>query len=140
MNGINHIIVPEETDEYPYEPKTIQSWKKEFDPKKLEEKLLQRGREHFSQAQGTPFTEEPLRTMLPFMANSKFADKILEGKIPEELKISWVTRKVLEQAKRKRKESGAEFTENDVITGYRRWRESTSTSPSGRHLGHQKAI
>ena len=79
-NGITHIIIPEETDEYPYEPKTIQSWKKEFDPKKLEEKLLQRGREHFSQAQGTPFTEEPLRTMLPFMANSNLAERTLKGK------------------------------------------------------------
>ena len=24
--------------------------------------------------------------------------------------------------------------------GFRKWRESTSTSPSGRHLGHYKAL
>ena len=102
--------------------------------------MLQRGREHFNQAQGTPFTEEPLRTMLPFTADSELAEKILEGKIPEDLEISLITRDVLEQAKRKTKEIDAEFTENDIITGYKKWRESTSTSPSGRHLGHQKAI
>ena len=49
-------------------------------------------------------------------------------------------REALEQAKRKTKEIDADFIEKDTITWYRRQRASTLTSPSGRHLGHQKAI
>ena len=33
-----------------------------------------------------------------------------------------------------------EISTADVLKGFGRWRESTSTSPSGRHLGHYKAI
>jgi hypothetical protein len=32
------------------------------------------------------------------------------------------------------------ITPETFITGIKRWRESTSTSPSGRHLGHYKAL
>jgi hypothetical protein len=32
------------------------------------------------------------------------------------------------------------LSEEDIIRGITRWKESTSTSPSGRHLGHYKAI
>ena len=31
-------------------------------------------------------------------------------------------------------------TESDLSTGFSKWRESTSTSPSGRHLGHYRSI
>jgi hypothetical protein len=33
-----------------------------------------------------------------------------------------------------------EISEADVINGFKGWNENTSTSPSGRHLGHYKAI
>jgi hypothetical protein len=33
-----------------------------------------------------------------------------------------------------------EISEDDFILGFRKWKESTSTSPSGWHLGHYKAI
>jgi hypothetical protein len=32
------------------------------------------------------------------------------------------------------------ITPDDVAYGFSKWKESTSTSPSGRHLGHYKAI
>ena len=34
----------------------------------------------------------------------------------------------------------AYISKDDVKAGYKRWRESTSTSPSGLHLGHEKAV
>jgi hypothetical protein len=32
------------------------------------------------------------------------------------------------------------FTPQDIHKGFSKWKERTSTSPSGRHLGHYKAI
>jgi hypothetical protein len=33
-----------------------------------------------------------------------------------------------------------DITEQDVKKGFAKWTESTTTSPSGRHLGHYKAL
>ncbi|KAI2497153.1 hypothetical protein MHU86_17356 [Fragilaria crotonensis] len=33
-----------------------------------------------------------------------------------------------------------DISEDDVLRGFKAWKERTSTSPSGRHLGHYKAI
>ena len=33
-----------------------------------------------------------------------------------------------------------EISEDDITKGFKSWKESTSTSPSGRHLGHYKAL
>jgi hypothetical protein len=33
-----------------------------------------------------------------------------------------------------------EIAADDVIYGFRKWHESTSTSPSGRHLGHYRSL
>jgi hypothetical protein len=32
------------------------------------------------------------------------------------------------------------LTELDVLKGFQSWKETTSTSPSGRHLGHYKSL
>ena len=32
------------------------------------------------------------------------------------------------------------ITKEDIKRGYKKWRESTSTSPSSRHLGYYKSI
>ena len=106
----------------------------------MEERLLKRNKQHFQLAQGTPFTEDPLRTELPFSGSSKLARQILDGRqIPEELKMSVNTR-MMQKAKRKTHEIKVEFTVDEVKKGFQRWRETTSTSPSGRHLGHYKSI
>jgi hypothetical protein len=38
------------------------------------------------------------------------------------------------------KKINCEISDVDFILGFKGWRESTSTSPSGHHLGHYKAI
>ena len=49
-------------------------------------------------------------------------------------------RKILKKAKRKTEEIKTEFMVDEVKNGFQRWRETTSTSPSGIHLGHYKSI
>jgi hypothetical protein len=38
------------------------------------------------------------------------------------------------------KKIDCEIKEELFISGFKKWKESTLTSPSGRHLGHYKAI
>jgi hypothetical protein len=38
------------------------------------------------------------------------------------------------------KKIDCEITEEVFISGFKKWKESTLTSPSNRHLGHYKAI
>jgi hypothetical protein len=52
---------------------------------------------------------------------------IRELSMPEEIKVLG-------------KKIDTEISEEDFISGFKGWKESTSTSPSGRHLGHYKAI
>jgi hypothetical protein len=40
----------------------------------------------------------------------------------------------------KGKKISCEISEDNFISGFRKWKESTSTSSSGWHLGHYKAI
>jgi hypothetical protein len=52
---------------------------------------------------------------------------IKELAMPEEIKVFG-------------KKIDCEISEEDFLLGIKGWKESTSTSPSGRHLGHYKAI
>lgn len=52
---------------------------------------------------------------------------IWEMPMPEEIKV--LGKKIV-----------CEISEEAFISGFKGWRESTSTSPSGHHLGHYKAI
>jgi hypothetical protein len=38
------------------------------------------------------------------------------------------------------KKIDSNISDDDLIDGFKKWKESTSTSPSGQHLGHYKAI
>jgi hypothetical protein len=61
------------------DPKTTTAWRTVTDPTEIEHYLLLRNCLHFGQAQGTPFTVEPLRTHLDWTASLPAADKILLG-------------------------------------------------------------
>jgi hypothetical protein len=52
---------------------------------------------------------------------------IKELSMPEEIKVLG-------------KQLDYEMTEEIFISGFKKWKESTSTSPAGCHLGHYKAI
>jgi hypothetical protein len=55
-------------------------------------------------------------------------EQVIQGMaMPEEIKVLG-------------KKIDCEISDADFILGFKGWRESTSTSPSGHHLGHYKAI
>jgi hypothetical protein len=92
---------------------------------------------HFGQAHGTPFTESPINE-LNWQATSIPAKELLNGAIP----ISFINNnphveKIIRyMANRSNSlEIDTYITVDQVRQGFRCWRENTSTSPSGCHLG-----
>jgi hypothetical protein len=92
---------------------------------------------HFVQAHGTPFTVDPLNK-INWEAHSVEAKEILEGSVPVSLlQNNEYTRKVLSYiAKRDQlPEIDTHITPSQLSLGFKKWKEETSTSPSGCHLG-----
>ena len=103
-----------------------------------------RNRGHFGQAQGTPFTEPPLSDTVNWSADTTFCDDILNGvhhqvdtidSVPQ-CQALLTTCKVASDLDM----LPAEITEHEFAGKIKSWRETTTTSPSGRHLGRYKAL
>jgi hypothetical protein len=104
--------------------------------------LLDRNQKHFGQAQGTPFTISPLQLHVNFQANTtQECETMLHGDYNSS-SLDEITALVVKHFHL--------LTECDVLTPtvtekemmdkYKFWPESTTTSPSGRHLGHCRAL
>jgi len=68
----------------------------------MEEHVLKQHRKHFSQAHGTVFTVEPLRSLINDECTSEYALQILAGTAPlDNLPINEYTKDLLHQLKSK---------------------------------------
>ncbi len=108
------------------------------DAEDMEARILLRNVQHFGQAQVTPFGSGPLAALLGLTGCNAFANDVLEGNpLPPEVDDDPGVRALLTAMQRPADmpEVSASITYDDVFNGFRKWRESTSTSPSGRHLG-----
>jgi hypothetical protein len=135
-NALIRILVPD--DDLP--PLIYRQWRTIDVPDKVESLLLGRNRGHFGQAHGTPFTIAPLSQLIDWGAASAASDLVLRGTVDTST-FDAITRLVLD-ALRVRQEDliPTEITLTDLKAKYSSRNESTSTSPSGRHLGHCKAL
>jgi hypothetical protein len=139
---ISHIEVPTDADwKWPYDPKTVTGWKREYDTQKVEDLLFERNISHFSQANETPWTQPPFSD-IPFTGTGPIADSILEGTYHPETTgpTSRYVNLLLQQLKRKLPTLAVGITEEEISKGFQSWKEITSTSPSNRHLGHYKSL
>jgi hypothetical protein len=103
----------------------------------LQQYLLQRNKKHFSQAHGTPFTIPPLN-QLNWGADDPLSEKILSGDIPKGLNSqNPYVQAVLQYIGNRKQLPDIEtyITSDEVAKGFRKWKETTLTSPSGCHLG-----
>jgi hypothetical protein len=75
-------------------------------------------------------------------ASTNEAELVLKGEYYNDEEISDITRLFLDNMTRVTEaENTPKFLTMKEFTGkFKVWRESTSTSPSGRHLGHYKAL
>jgi hypothetical protein len=138
--GLSYVIVPKDfsPDQYPYDPDGVREWEQVHDANDLQEYIQKRNITHFGQAHGTPFTILPLAEQINWSATSKAAEDLIHGMVPLELLSDNIyTNKVLEYiAKRDQLPTiDTYMTREQVSTGFKKWREDTSTSPSGCHLG-----
>jgi exonuclease III len=113
------------------------------DSAEIEQIILERNAAHYSQAKETPFGQEPNRTLLGPDGTSDFSEAVLNGTYRSLLNpdtVSPETFLMLDQLQRTDVPPiSPDITFADFTEGIRKWPERTSTSPSGRHLGHYKS-
>ena len=111
----------------------------------IEKVLTSRNKARLSQSDGTPFTMEPLKDMLGPDSFTPFGNSLLTGTADmTNLPLSKLQKlyfKNLQKAS-----SLLEFPISphisvaDMTAGFRKWKGSTTTSTSQRHLGHYKSF
>jgi hypothetical protein len=138
-NGVvGTIEIPLHADD---DPKSCSQWTQVDVPTEVVRHLQERNRQHFGQAHGTPFTIPPLSEHLGFIGSSDAQEQMLKGTFDistyspsDQLLLIHLhqTHKMAADAAR------PTISEADFIGKLKVWTESTSTSPSGMHLGHYK--
>jgi hypothetical protein len=117
--------------------------------------LLEQNRKHFHQSDDTPFAggaeNTVLYDLLGYTGMSKAAREVVDGTFLEKYgddlgNILPETEQVIkelampDEIKVFGKKIDCKISVEDFLSGIKGWKESTSTSPSGRHLGHYKVI
>jgi hypothetical protein len=129
---------PKATDQ-----KDASKWREVNCPKEIEFLLRLRNQRHFGQAEsdGTPFTTETMKHKFNWSASTNEAELVLKGEYNDD-ELSDITRLFLDNMTRVTEtEDKPKFVTMKEFTGkFKVWRETTSTSPSGRHLGHYKDL
>jgi hypothetical protein len=116
------------------------------DPDERDARILEHNKEHFKQPHKTPFFDSPLLGLINDAANNDISEDILDGN-PVEISLEdfpEVQDFVEAMARPTSIQDDGErtpytITREDVKQGFQKWKERTSTSPSGRHLGHYKS-
>ena len=125
------------------DPKQCNAWKTITNPDDIDFYIRMRNRGHFGQAHGTPFTELPLANEVNWAANTTTAQDILLGHSQIETIDAIPQCQALLDACRAATQLNVlppDITHEEFKGKLKHWRESTTTSPSGRHLGRYKAL
>eukprot|EP00978_Attheya_sp_CCMP212_P000997 scaffold2061_cov62-Attheya_sp.AAC.6 len=126
--AVTYVEVPEDPKE---DPSTAVKWRKIFNKHELEQALQERDRKHFAQAatDRTPFTIDPLYSLLEFKSDTEFRRQFREGVI--DLK----TLDIDDDDDPHKIDEDLDLQE--VMSGFKKWNEQMPTG--GRHLGHYKS-
>ena len=108
-------------------------------PTLIEELISDRNSHHLNQAQGSPFTAEPLQSLLGSDSDIPFAEALLNGNAQlNNIPLAKVTKRYLESLTRNKEIIISSKQQTIPLDEYKRgfcnWKEKTTTSPSGRHL------
>ena len=158
---INRIQIPklwktmaeyEEDDEFGWiDPKKVDKddesqWRIITVPTEIEFFLLKRNQLHFGQSEhkGTPFTAEPMKKKFDWSTSTKEAEEVLKGtyETEDDPELTEIMKLILTNCVQiaPPKKSTPEITVAQLRGKMKVWREGTTTSPSGRHLGHYKCL
>ena len=118
----------------------IDKWVRITDKAVIEEILIQWQVLHFTQANNTPFTTTFWTEELK---KKHISESIINGTYEPPQELPWEAQEILCHMKRSsdiKEEIQAHSTFDEFRSFYRVATEATSSSPSGRHYGHFKAI
>ena len=157
-SGIDRLEIPNEwpsMEEYDenieynlIDPKKIDKndpsvWRQINCPTEIEFYLRLRNQRHFGQAETdkTPFTTDEMKEEFDWAATTSAAKEVLEGTYVNATmtEVEQLFAKNLVRV-REQDESRNILLYSEFRGKMKVWRETTSTSPSGRHLGHYKAL
>lgn len=138
--GVTEISIPADPTQNPKDPKTVE-WTTLRNRDEMETALRQRNEIHFAQAAQTPFLQSPLQPLVGHSGLCDYGQEILDGSANLPDGITTETKMLLNHLRYKSAPMIDERpTLNDMQECFRRWPEKTSTSPSGKHLGHYRAL
>ena len=139
--GVSRIEIPVQDDQ---DPKHCTNWQTIDIPSEVLRHLQKRNRQHFGQANGTPFTRPPLSDDFGFCADTLEAQALLDGDYEfsdhEQPEVQLLLQHLKKLQPLVDHATPSTITEEECRSKLRVWRESTSTSPSGQHLGHFKTL
>jgi hypothetical protein len=108
----------------------------------MESALFQQHVHHFSQAKGTPFTKAPILDIFGELAEKPKGELYRKGQLNiDELDIDQYTKEFLQDLQRQPDDPpfiDTTVTPQEFCNQYKIWKETTSTSPSGRYLSLYK--
>lgn len=121
-------------------------WEHVFDQESIEEVLLEYNHCSFRKASESQLGSGFIYDSLKFSSLSQAGSEILSGHLPESWNvhdprlIEFLASFAIPDQVKSAPLIQTHITEDDFIYGFKGWKEKTSTSSSGRHLGHYKAI
>jgi hypothetical protein len=131
-------------------PPTSNEWVALDDKQLIEDHLIARNNTHYRQANSTPFGTTERGTTLGFHGTSSDAAAILDGNyqpppgdtLPKETAayIQALHHPDNNIPALDRNTIDVDISVADLVQGFGKWPENTSTSPSGRHLGHYRSL
>ena len=139
-SGITRLEIPTNPDD---DPKTCNHWKVIDIPTDILNSLQNRNRKHFGQAQGTPFTVSPLKDDLGFTSMTPSGTLMLNGQYDAshlDISVQLLIQQLHLTTRAAQHTIKPSIDYEEFVGKLKKWRESTSTSPSGMHLGHYKAL
>jgi hypothetical protein len=149
--GLNRVDVPHSPNQAPYptgpDPKTWEgAWRTITNPSDLANHICSANRRQYNQAINTLFGMEPLASTIGYKADTPQAEAIIAGgplspSIKEELlpETNAIFNTLARLATTRHPQLSSIITADQLRSCYKAMSEHTSSSPSGRHLGHYKA-
>lgn len=115
-------------------------WRDVRDPQTMMNILIERNRRHYSQAEGTPFTQRALLSWFGRSGCTPQTDDYFDSQgVPSH--HSEAVQAILKQLRDSPlPKISTDISVDDVKNKFHKWNELTSTSPSGVHLGHYRAM
>jgi hypothetical protein len=150
--GIARVDIPDKNAKGPSlgspdDPKTWKGpWVSITKPEDIAQHICISNRNQYNQAVSTPFGSGPLATIIGRNGDTPGAKALLNGQLPAEILSSLMpeTVRILQTLATPTSQlsliNGPTITEEEFKATFRLVNEATSSSPSGRHVGHYKAI